>query len=125
MEDGMMLITDPKLVAVVIDPTRRAILQLLVNGPKTSHSIGKVLGITQQLVNHHLLILRKHNLVTFKKVSDLAKSGRYGVFEYSSAAKSFRIQVQDLIPGPIPGKVQIRETQRHPKIKYDFGKVGI
>ncbi len=52
----------PKLKTLA-DPTRLAVMNLLLNGPKYVNEMNATLGTDQSLLSHHLQALRKGGLV--------------------------------------------------------------
>src|ERR1700722_1135802 len=48
---------------VLADPTRLAVLEALINGPKQVGALQQLLGVEQSLLSHHLQTLRKAGLV--------------------------------------------------------------
>lgn len=56
-----------KLVSVLLEPQRIKILRLLRGGELCVCEIERSLGIAQNLVSHHLRILREAGLVTARK----------------------------------------------------------
>lgn len=49
------------------DPTRRAILELLREGPRTAGEIAEQFDFTKPTITHHLDLLRQAELVTSRK----------------------------------------------------------
>ena len=49
------------------DPTRLAILELLMNGLQCNCNLGNRLGLPINLISHHLKVLRGAGLVTFSR----------------------------------------------------------
>ena len=56
-----------KLVSVLLEPQRIKILRLLRGGELCVCEIERSLGIAQNLVSHHLRVLREAGLVTARK----------------------------------------------------------
>ena len=52
---------------VLADPTRLAILELLMNGLQCNCNLGDRMGLPMNLVSHHLKVLREAGLVTFSR----------------------------------------------------------
>jgi DNA-binding transcriptional ArsR family regulator len=48
---------------VVADPTRLAVLEALMTGPRQVGALQQLLGVEQSLLSHHLQTLRKAGLV--------------------------------------------------------------
>lgn len=61
------------------DPTRRKILELLKNGPKTAGEIGEHFDMTGATISHHLSTLKKAELI-----SD-TKKGTYIYYEINTS----------------------------------------
>lgn len=59
---------------VLADPTRIAILELLMKGLQCNCNLGDRLGLPMNLVSHHLKVLRGAGLVTFSRA---AQDGRW------------------------------------------------
>lgn len=51
-------------LAVLADPTRLAVLEVLLNGPCNVKQINEHVKIAQNLLSHHLRVLREASLVT-------------------------------------------------------------
>ncbi|MFA6829375.1 MAG: metalloregulator ArsR/SmtB family transcription factor [Bacilli bacterium] len=49
------------------DPTRLTIISLLIHEELCVSDIVEVMGVSQSVVSHQLQILRKHDIVTFKR----------------------------------------------------------
>src|SRR5580704_15969516 len=56
-----------KVLAALSDPTRRAVFERLVAGPRSVGEIVKNLPISQPAVSQHLKVLRDAGLVTEKR----------------------------------------------------------
>ncbi|WP_103384726.1 ArsR/SmtB family transcription factor [Pseudonocardia dioxanivorans] len=52
--------------AVVADPTRRRVLDLLRTGPRTVTELVDALGVSQPTVSKHLRVLREAGVVTVR-----------------------------------------------------------
>ncbi len=52
---------------VLADPTRLAILDLLMEGVQCNCNLGDRLGLPMNLISHHLKILREAGLVNFER----------------------------------------------------------
>ena len=59
----------------IADPTRREILQILKNGPRTAGEIGSAFEATGATISHHLSILRQAGLISDEK------KGKYIYYE--------------------------------------------
>ena len=64
---AVYIINDVKLAKVLVDPMRRAILDLLRQRPMTQAGLANELGLTGASLNHHMKILRSKKLVTIFK----------------------------------------------------------
>jgi DNA-binding transcriptional ArsR family regulator len=61
------IVNDPKVAKVLIDPMRRAILDLLRQKPMTQAKLANELGLSGASLNHHMKILRSKKLVVVAK----------------------------------------------------------
>ena len=64
---AVYIINDVKVAKVLVDPMRRAILDLLRQRPMTQAGLANELGLTGASLNHHMKILRSKKLVTIFK----------------------------------------------------------
>jgi DNA-binding transcriptional ArsR family regulator len=65
---AVYIVNDAKIAKILVDPMRRAILDLLRQRPMTQAGLANELGLTGASLNHHIKILRSKKLVTiFKK----------------------------------------------------------
>jgi DNA-binding transcriptional ArsR family regulator len=65
---AVYIVNDAKIAKILVDPMRRAILDLLRQRPMTQAGLANELGLTGASLNHHMKILRSKKLVTiFKK----------------------------------------------------------
>ena len=65
---AVYIVNDVKIAKILIDPMRRAILDLLRQRPMTQAGLANELGLSGASLNHHMKILRSKRLVTiFKK----------------------------------------------------------
>src|ERR671933_285664 len=64
---AVYIINDVKVAKVLVDPMRRAILDLLRQRPMTQAGLANELGLTGASLNHHTKILRSKKLVTIFK----------------------------------------------------------
>jgi ArsR family transcriptional regulator len=55
------------LLKALSDPTRRAILELLREGPRTAGDIAEQFHVSKPTISHHLDLLRQAELVTSHK----------------------------------------------------------
>jgi len=51
-------------LAVLADPTRLAVIEVLLGGPRNVKEINRHLGVPQNLLSHHLRVLRDAEIVT-------------------------------------------------------------
>src|SRR5437667_12695734 len=61
------IVNDPKIANVLIDPMRRAILNLLSQNPMTQAQLAGDLGLSGASLNYHMKILRSKKLVVVAK----------------------------------------------------------
>lgn len=54
-------------LAVLADPTRLAVLEVLLDGPRNVKEINAHIGIAQNLLSHHLRVLREADLVIARR----------------------------------------------------------
>jgi DNA-binding transcriptional ArsR family regulator len=64
---AVYIMDDAKIANILIDPMRRAILNLLRQKPKTQAQLANDLGLSGASLNHHMKILRSKRLVTVAK----------------------------------------------------------
>ena len=64
---AVYIVNDVKIAKILVDPMRRAILDLLVQKPMTQAGLANELGLTGASLNHHMKILRSNRLVTIFK----------------------------------------------------------
>jgi DNA-binding transcriptional ArsR family regulator len=64
---AVYIVNEVKLAKILVDPMRRAILDLLRQRPMTQAGLANELGLTGASLNHHMKILRSHKLVTVFK----------------------------------------------------------
>jgi DNA-binding transcriptional ArsR family regulator len=64
---AVYIVNDVKIAKILVDPMRRAILDLLRQKPMTQASLANELGLTGASLNHHMKILRSKKLVTIFK----------------------------------------------------------
>jgi ArsR family transcriptional regulator len=65
-------------LAVLADPTRLAVVEVLLGGPQNVTQINQRVGIAQNLLSHHLRVLRDAEIVT---ASRDGKAVRYALAE--------------------------------------------
>src|ERR687886_634672 len=61
------IVNNVKIAKILVDPMRRAILDLLRHKPMTQAGLANELGLTGASLNHHMKILRSNRLVTVFK----------------------------------------------------------
>jgi DNA-binding transcriptional ArsR family regulator len=64
---ALYIVNDVKVAKMLVDPMRRAILNLLRQKPMTQAGLANELGLTGASLNHHMKILRSNRLVTIFK----------------------------------------------------------
>ena len=64
---AVYVVNDVKIAKILVDPMRRAILDLLRQKPMTQAGLANELGLTGASLNHHMKILRSNRLVTIFK----------------------------------------------------------
>src|ERR1041384_5770268 len=64
---AVYIVDNAKISKVLIDPMRRAILDLLRQKPMTQAGLAKELGLSGASLNFHMKILRSNKLVTIVK----------------------------------------------------------
>ena len=64
---AVYIVNDVKIAKILVDPMRRAILDLLRQKPMTQAGLANELGLTAASLNHHIKILRSNKLVTIFK----------------------------------------------------------
>jgi DNA-binding transcriptional ArsR family regulator len=64
---AVYVVNDVKIAKILVDPMRRAILDLLRQKPMTQAGLANELGLTGASLNHHMKILRSNRLVTIIK----------------------------------------------------------
>ena len=64
---AVYIVDDVKIAKILVDPMRRAILDLLRQRPMTQAGLANELGLTGASLNHHMKILRSKKLVTIFK----------------------------------------------------------
>ena len=91
---AVYIVNDVKIAKILIDPMRRAILDLLRQRPMTQAGLANELGLTGASLNHHMKILRSKKLVTiFKK--EVERHGIVQIF-LSSVAYLFIYDLESL-----------------------------
>jgi len=67
MKKKVKVITDPEVIKLMLEDTRRQILKLLRNREMTISQLSDILGKTPQTVYHHIEKLKEVNLVEVKR----------------------------------------------------------
>ena len=68
---AVYIVNDPKVAAILIDPMRRAILELLREKPMTQTQLANELGLTAASLSYHMKLLKSQKLVNiFKKKAE-------------------------------------------------------
>jgi DNA-binding transcriptional ArsR family regulator len=91
---AVYIVGDVKIAKILIDPMRRAILDLLRQKPMTQAGLANELGLTGASLNHHMKILRSNRLVTIFK-REIEKHRIMQIF-LSSAAYLFVYDLDSL-----------------------------
>jgi DNA-binding transcriptional ArsR family regulator len=64
---AVYIVDEAKIASVLVDPMRRAILNLLRQKSMTQAQLANELGLSGASLNHHMKILRSKRLVTIAK----------------------------------------------------------
>ncbi|MGH9976487.1 MAG: ArsR/SmtB family transcription factor [Nitrososphaeraceae archaeon] len=64
---AVYIVNDPKVATILIDPMRRAILELLRQKPMTQAQLANELGLSAPSLNFHIKRLRSRKLVIVAK----------------------------------------------------------
>lgn len=67
MTKKVRVVTDPKVIKLMLEDTRRRILQLLRNKEMTISQLSEILGKTPQTIYHHIEKLKEAGLVEVKR----------------------------------------------------------
>ena len=67
MKKKVKLITDPEVIKLMLEDTRRQILRLLRNREMTISQLSEILGKTPQTIYHHIEKLKEAGLVEVKR----------------------------------------------------------
>lgn len=65
---AVYIVDDPSVAKILIDPMRRAILDLLRKVPMTQAKLADELGLSGPSLNYHMKLLRSKKLVTIVKM---------------------------------------------------------
>lgn len=89
-----LVISDPDIAKVLIDPMRRAILDLLREKPMTQTQLANELGLSSASLNYHIKLLLSKKLVTIVR----KQIGVHGIMEifYSSTVCYFVYDLDSL-----------------------------
>ncbi|MGC1927674.1 MAG: helix-turn-helix domain-containing protein, partial [Candidatus Nitrosopolaris sp.] len=79
------IVNSSKVAKTLIDPMRRAILDLLHQKPMTQAQMADELGLTSASLNYHIKILRSRKLVVVSK----REYGRHGIKQIFFLAASY------------------------------------
>jgi DNA-binding transcriptional ArsR family regulator len=61
--NAVYIVDDPKVAKILVDPMRRAILDLMREKPKTQAALANDLGLSADSLSYHIKILRSKKLV--------------------------------------------------------------
>ncbi len=64
---AVFIVEDPNVAKVLVDPMRRAILELLREKPMTQTQLADELGLTGASLSHHMKVLKSQKLVNIVK----------------------------------------------------------
>lgn len=95
---------------VLADPRRLRILDLLMAGVQCNCEIGEALGMSKNLISHHLRVLREAGLVTVERD---ALDGRW--IYYSLDQQALQALVADVDAFFDPDRIQPRHPQCGPR----------
>jgi DNA-binding transcriptional ArsR family regulator len=89
-----LIVSDPKVAKILIDPMRRAILDMLREKPMTQTQLANELGLSSASLNYHIKLLLSKKLVTIAK----KQVGTHGIMEifYSSTVYYFVYDLDSL-----------------------------
>ena len=91
---AVYIVHDPKVAAILIDPMRRAILELLRQKPMTQAQLANELGLSAPSLNFHIKKLRSRKLVIIVK-REVEKHRIMQIF-YASVAYLFVYDLEAL-----------------------------
>jgi DNA-binding transcriptional ArsR family regulator len=91
---AVYIVNDPKVAAILIDPMRRAILELLRQKPMTQAQLANELGLSAPSLNFHIKKLRSRKLVIIVK-REVEKHRIMQIF-YASVAYLFVYDLEAL-----------------------------
>ena len=91
---AVFVVDDSKIAKILIDPMRRAILELLREKPMTQTELANELGLTAAALNYHINMLKSKKLVNIVK----RKVGEHGIVQiyFSSCAYLFVYDLKSL-----------------------------
>lgn len=91
---AVFIVNDSKIAKILVDPMRRAILELLREKPMTQTQLASELGLTAPSLYYHINLLKSHKLVNIVK----RKVGTHGIVEifFSSSAYLFVYDLESL-----------------------------
>jgi|SRR5919106_236673 DNA-binding transcriptional ArsR family regulator len=91
---AVYIVNDPKVAAVLIDPMRRTILELLRQKPMTQAKLANELGLSAPSLNFHIKKLRSRKLVVITK-KEIEKHRIMQIF-FASVAHLFVYDLESL-----------------------------
>jgi DNA-binding transcriptional ArsR family regulator len=91
---AVYIVNDPKVATVLIDPMRRAILELLRQKPMTQAQLANELGLSAPSLNFHIKRLRSRKLVVIAK-KEIEKHRIMQIF-FASVAYLFVYDLESL-----------------------------
>jgi DNA-binding transcriptional ArsR family regulator len=117
---AVYVVKDPEVAKVLVDPMRRAILNLLREKPRTQAQLADELGLSDASLNYHMKILRENGLVILtKKVAE-----EHGIIQkfFSPVASLFVYDV-DALPKDISRYFYPQSLERARSVisMYDLG----
>ena len=91
---AVFVVDDSNIAKILIDPMRRAILELLREKPMTQTEMANELGLTAASLNYHINMLKSKKLVSIAK----RKVGDHGIVQiyFSSCAYLFVYDLKSL-----------------------------
>jgi DNA-binding transcriptional ArsR family regulator len=91
---AVFIVNESRVAKILVDPMRRAILELLHEKPMTQTQLANELGLTVASLNYHINLLKSHKLVNIVK----RKVGTHGIVQifFSSSAYLFVYDLKSL-----------------------------
>lgn len=99
-----------QLLKLLADPTRLRIFDLLMQGVQCNCELGGALGLSPNLISHHLGVLRRAGLVTVERDASDARWVYYAIDR--DALGDLRAALGGLLD---PGRIQARQPQCGPR----------